>query len=786
MDLMKTSRLLVPLLVLALAAAAHAVPNPDIPPTPTGYPIYTAAPAGGSWNAGSTWTSGTVPVPNSVVLIPANVTVTIDHIQNDPASSPKWVRVDGRLSVSTAVSTRFYVETLYITETGTFTIGGEAAPLPLGRTAEIIFTTTGPIDTSWDAEQMSRGLIAEGPVRIFGIQRTHAIAVTSDVAKGTQAMTLETAPLNWQPDDEIVLAGTYFRRAHEFQDELRQIGSLSGTSLTANAPYQYNHLHVTSGAMRPNFHVANLTRNVIFRSQSTEHWYDRGHIILMNRDSQFYRAALIDLGRTDKRAPLDDFIVDGTGTHKQMNPALVINHRGRYALHVHKAGWTTPSSQPPIRVDGCVVKRTFGWAFVNHGSYVDIRRNVAYDFTGAGFVAEDGNEIGNFINNIAIRGHGDGEYLKTRINFGHPTRKQPLADFGFTGDGFWFNGPALTVNGAIANSCNGRGMVWHTTGAVDPKKADATYPYGRYTSFPTDQIVNVYGPAATTLQPRVWNGNANEANISDLPILLSTNIQSYGNFIGFHLRFNNHDNVAWYTEDPFNFDEQITPAPGQVGHQAVPTRLTETISNLTLWNDEEAIAIRYAANALWNGVTAINQLDYDETQAVNPSIHPVHGTEEMFKLDNMTFNGLTIDGWDIANFLELLSTNPNNGATVSDKGTNIVVNTPVYKNFAITGTWDKTTAAIPCPLPTLNTISPPSGATSVLLSWQIAPSLVVDKYLIRYRLVDATEGQFWTYRESKENVIAVPTLPGKSYTWQVMTGCTKTLSNWTAPGPFGT
>lgn len=786
-------RIVVVVLMLFLAAlSANAmdafvyIPSPPAGPQ---YPTFTAVQSG-SWNTPATWgTTSTTPGLDSVVTIPANITVTIDQLELNDTRAPKWIHVDGTLAISTAVSTRFYVETIHVAMNGTLSLGTAAAPLPMGRTAEIIFTSpNADFDKTWDKQQITRGLIADGKVKVFGVTRTYAVAVTSDVPKGARTMNLLSLPSNWQPDDDIVLAGTYFRRNAGSQDEVRKVGSINSTTLqltikSTDLAYQNDHLHVSTSGAAPNFHVANLTRNVMFRSEFSTPNYRRAHAMLMNSDTQIQWASFTDMGRTDKSTPLNDYTVD-TVNHKTVATAdtAITNIRGRYPVHIHKAGWGPGpydgSVLPQTNITGCVVVHTPGWGFVNHSSNVDFRRNVAYDFTGAGFVAEDGDEIGYFVNNIAIRGTGDPHvrYDKARINFGNPTRPQPVADFAFNGDGFWFNGPALHVNGAIAAGCNGRGMIWHTTGVVNIHTFDATLPYGHYTFFNTDNIPLVYGTAASTLKPRTWHFDATKksAVIADLPILLCINVESYGNFIGMHLRFNNFDDIAWYTEDPYDFDLQIDPAWQQTDTSLVPTRLRETISNVQAWNDEVAMAVRYAGDADLNSITAINRLDYDEVNAAqNPSLAPAYGVEAFRNIRNITFANLVVDGWDVANFFNDVV----NAASI----VNFNPGAPSPRNYALTTTWDKNTTATACAGATLGTPTIGTGGTSVTLRWTGSST----RYLVRYRIAGA---QQWTYMQVTGTSVVVPTTAFQSYVWQVIGGCDvpHTISNYTAQGSFNT
>jgi hypothetical protein len=786
---MKRLLLAVTLLLFSLSVSAMD-PFVFIPSPPTGpqYPVFRAV-TSGPWNAPATWGAATAPSLNSVVTIPVNITVTIDQLESNNTRAPKWVRIEGTLAVSTAVSTRFYAETIHVAMGGTFLLGTAAAPLPLGRTAEIIFTSpAADFDKTWDPQQITRGLIADGSVKVYGISRTYAMAVTNDVPKNARSMNLLSVPSNWQPLDELVLTGTYFRRNAPPQDELRHFGSLSGTLLTIHSTdtaFQNDHLHVSTSGSLPNFHIANLTRNVMFKSDVASPNYRRGHVMLMNSDTQIQWASFINLGRTDKSTPLNDYTLDRTNGKTVKTPdANITNIRGRYPVHIHKAGYGpqpwdgSGGVLPQTNITGCVVVNTPGWAFVNHSSNVDFRRNVAYDFTGAGFVSEDGDEIGYFVNNIAIRGKGDPNagYDKARINFANFSRPQPVADFGFNGDGFWFNGPALHVNGAIASGCNGRGVIWHTTGAVNIHTFDATLPYGHYTFFLKDNIPLVYGATASTLKPRTWKFDSLHKSvvIADLPVLACSNIESYGNFIGLHLRFNNFDDIAWYTEDPYNFDMQIDAAEGQTSISLVPTRLKETITGVQAWNDETAFALRYAGDADLTSFTAINRLDYDEVNAAqNPSLAPAYGVESFFNLRNIKFTGLITDGWDVANFFN----NVQNSASVTgfDPGT------PSPRNYALTGTWDKSGTAMACAALTPNTPIIGTGGTSVTLRW--SGSAIT--YLVRYRIAGA---QQWTYVQTNATSLVVPTTALQPYVWQVIGGCdTKhTITNYTAQGAFHT
>src|SRR5262249_30879934 len=161
----------------------------------------------------------------------------------------------------------------------------------------------------------------------------------------------------------------------------------------------------------------------------------------------FYR-----LGRTDKSQPINDPVVLSDWTLK---PGTGTNPRARYAVHFHRDG--TVNDGNPGTVVGSAVVGSPGWGFVNHSSYVDMTDNVAFDVNGAGFVAEVGDEIGGFYNNLAIGTTGTGEAEAT-------DNREAIQDFGFQGDGFWFQGPGVSVVGNISAGNQDNAFIFYTRG----------------------------------------------------------------------------------------------------------------------------------------------------------------------------------------------------------------------------------------------------------------------------------------------------------------------------------
>jgi hypothetical protein len=210
-----------------------------------------------------------------------------------------------------------------------------------------------------------------------------------------------------------------------------------------------------------------------------------------------------NLGRTNKLVPIDDPQLDMNG---KLIAGTGTNPRGRYAVHFHHTG--ADATMPPATVVGSVVNGSPGWGYVNHDSYVNFQDDVAYNVAGAAFVTETGSEIGSFIHNFAIRDTGTG---------GNPDDRTKVQDFGHDGDGFWFQGPGVTVQNNIATGQSGFGFIYYTEGLVD--KAS-----GMATQF----------SAANLADPSLANGQQ-FVDVRDVPIGLFQGNVTYGSVQGLGL-----------------------------------------------------------------------------------------------------------------------------------------------------------------------------------------------------------------------------------------------------------
>lgn len=791
---LRPGALLGPMLVfLAFASPADAV-FPD-PPSPYTHTVIVSQ---GPWDDPATWQKAPgigdpIPGDGAVVHVPVGRRVTIRR--QEPARV-SFIRVDGELRLWIHSDTRLFVETLFVgphdpgqPKTGTFMIGAACCPVKPGVTAEVVFISDGiPLweKTAWDPKQTSRGLISLGQVRMYGQDKAHAYPVRHDAPAGTDTLTLElasgeTVPRGWNAGDELVVAGTYFRRtgaATSSQDERRTLAAQPLGSSIAFAPLAFDRLRPDPSFA---FHVANLTRNLVLRSESTE-LPQRGHVMFHSGDVDVRGVAFVGLGRTDKSIPLDDVIVaPGDGTVSSPSPHQIANPRGRYSVHFHLNGTVPGAAAPPSKVYDSVVVDSAGWSFVNHSSHVDFQRNVAYDFRGAGFVTEAGDELGNFFDNVAIRGTGNGEYRPLRLVFKNPQRPQPLSDFAFSGDGFWFQGPALRVRNNVASGCDGAGMLWFTTGAPDVTDVG---PDGRnrYTGFDRTAAETVYGVSTShsSFTPRHWahGPGSSKLVISDLPILEMDGFEAYGNLSGFRARFNNHDNVDFYNEDPFDYDEEIVPL--LPGNNRWAARLPQAIRNLTLWNNEQGLKSRYVTRTEWTDIEIHNALDYD-IPAFPFRGHP--GLELNFQLQSSSLRRVVVRGYPVAGWVENINDNVRNQFTYSGLD---------YDDYAQFDTWNLN--ALSCAAPT--NLSAFAGSTTAALSWS-STNGKDERYLVRYRAVGEPH---WRMADTTSTSLSVSGLaPGAEHEVQVVAGCCQpdasgtcgpgephSVSPWSEAGTFTT
>jgi len=472
-----------------------------------------AAVQNGAWSDPATW-GGATPAPGDDVLVPAGITVLYDVFDNNDGAGAnqtrvRYLRVDGELRWATDRDTALYVDTLFSAPGGRVIIGDASDPIPAGVRAEIVITADAPMDLARDPGQVGRGFIPHGTTRVFGADTTDSAALASDVSTGATSLTLRAAPVGWNVGDTLVLAGTYFDENgsnddnSRFHDEVLTITGITKNvvSFTANATgagLRFDHARPDGAHFNPDdltIYVANLTRNVVFRSEldpmspqasappiafpgGSETPVDpanfqRGHFMAMHSPDLIVRnASFLDFGRSFK-----DKLVDEPVENLDGSPGAGANQRGRYAFHLHR---NLPRQDQPVPLDtatpaqvtGCVVWGSPGWGFVHHDSYAVFEDNVAYDIVGSAFVQEAGNEIGLWRNNLSIKTTGDANPEMTVEPFGEGAGRVARFDFGFNGEGYWIQGASQVVfeNNSAVSAAGGGAQIFSQVDGLNDQR----------------------------------------------------------------------------------------------------------------------------------------------------------------------------------------------------------------------------------------------------------------------------------------------------------------------------
>ncbi len=426
----------------------------------------------GFWSDPATWSNGILPKNGDNIYVPSDMSLIVDIESN---LSYNTARVDGIIKFATDQNVSIKLDTLVVTQTGTFEIGSESQRVPSNFNIKIYIADNGPIDRDWDPSNISRGVILQGKTRIYGSEKSAYHELSVKPAAGSTQIKLATVPTGWMTGDIIAITATKYRKklktdtSFQTQDELRRIKAIAGNVITLGTlndqsisdPLDYS--HVPNIAKMPVF-AANLTRNIAFIGEGgdTVPANQRGHFVVMhNPDAVIKGASFNYFGRTDKSKPLNDFKLNNKGfrlTDKNGNyiPDSNTNPRGRYAVHFHHTG--TDINTPPAVCSGNAVFSSKGWGFVNHTSNVIMENNASYNVYGSHFVSEDGNELGAFKHNIAIKSEGRNTIVKTGLG-NH--------DHGHTGHGFWLQSRNLEVEDNIVSGVNDAGIVYYHRIVID-------------------------------------------------------------------------------------------------------------------------------------------------------------------------------------------------------------------------------------------------------------------------------------------------------------------------------
>jgi len=400
--------------------------------------------------SGGTWGGG-------VLVIPANTSYMYDLSDGHYDT----INIYGNFSFDPSKNTKLTVNTINVYPGATFTITTKKP-----YTTEIIFS--GKVDVNNDPMQMGLGLVAYGgTVNIEGSPVVNAFGKVN-LKKGARSMGL--APWSANADftgDELMFSDTQegldasfwayshpdpkFRQAMSQGWDLVTVTDVKNGVIYFDKPLAFDH----------DSYVADITRNIIFRSDVSNPDNDRGHVMMVdNTKVSIKNAEFKDLGRTDAMVPI----------------STTTNPLGRYALHMHHLtqpfvleGNVVTGTPYEKDINGTIERAIAGspkWGIVNHGSNGIIKGNIVVGAAGSGIVGEDGTEKGTVEGNLVIgtgRGTGGGDDGRFVSGKG--------LDLGYGGFGYWFKGPYLKIDGNIAAGYfkeGGYGFFFHPEYAVDP------------------------------------------------------------------------------------------------------------------------------------------------------------------------------------------------------------------------------------------------------------------------------------------------------------------------------
>lgn len=309
----------------------------------------------------------------------------------------------------------------------------------------------------WDSTQLSIGMVTMGEIEVIGREKSTMVKLSADAAKNQTTISLETSPQGWNVGDEILVTRGGNITTSSNGTETAIINSISGNTITVTQNLTKNH----EGRLGDDLHcyTGNLNRNIIFRSTNPSVIHQRGHFMAMHNPTnvQVKNAAFLEMGRTDKSRLLDDLIwshwvepvvfqsyVSALGQECSQlvkNPkADITNHRGRYSIHLHKAGATNGTNM--AQITGNVVRDNPGWAITHHDANANVSENVVYDVVGGGIVSEVGNETGFWDNNLVVdirKGHNFDVY-ESFLFYG---------DYLFSGQGLAMKGRGVICRGNV-------------------------------------------------------------------------------------------------------------------------------------------------------------------------------------------------------------------------------------------------------------------------------------------------------------------------------------------------
>ena len=419
-------------------------------------PVIVSA-GSGDWSNPSIWSGGLVPGIDARIQISSGHTVRYD-LALSPRFSCIEVTDQAKLEFAVDRSTQLIIDELMVMPGGELQIGDAAQPLPAIHLAEVTFRgdtllKTGTVASPGiDPFQFGKGLVVLGKMRVYGRQVTYPyIRFAAEPLAAQQTIVLEHAPIEWRVGDKLLIPDTRqiaFTPNNTFvsQAEEVEIAAINGPMITLTQPLAFDHrgprdvdgnVGLIEQKLLP--HVANLTRNIVFKSENTADLL-RGHALFTHRaDVDIRYASFDDMGRTNI-LDLDSTVTDETGAIQNIGS----NQVGRYSVHLHHL-WGPPNLTNTgfqYQFIGNVLNGMNKWGLTIHDTHYGlIQGNIAYDGKGSAIATEMGNEAHNVIEkNFVVHSRAGDTIPILGPGVGRGGVFNTRALFGTTRDAYWFSG----------------------------------------------------------------------------------------------------------------------------------------------------------------------------------------------------------------------------------------------------------------------------------------------------------------------------------------------------------
>jgi hypothetical protein len=328
-----------------------------------------------------------------------------------------------------------------------------------------------------------------------------------------------------------------------------------------------------------------------------------------------------------------------------------LNPRGRYAVHFHRTG--IDPADTPVTINDSAVVDTVGWGIVNHSSDVNATNNVVYNATGAAFVTEAGDEIGSFVDNLAISSRGGGGSAQGRPN---------VQDFGQEGVGFWLQGGDVALIGNAATGQHGSGYVYFPVGLNQAGLGVTQIPYANL----TPQVQAALYAASPSIKKAVDAYNtaiANNTTPAPAPVLVPDGDVPLLKFDG---------NTAYGDGDPVETWFSLLDFTGNSAVIGGTSALQTVVSNFNVWNSGGGIFDPYTNSLKFDHVTILGNLAYPGGTAFNRNDVTA----------NVTYHDVNAKGFSIGINVPVNGTNNVIGGTF-DNLKNIYITTANDKNRVV-------------------------------------------------------------------------------------------------------